>query len=245
MAMDLSELNNKETHFWKKLLIVLVAIIVIVALVGGGYHLWHDRKHVNTSAKKTTVTVNHISIPNPTQNYSSDNLSLTLNYPSNWVIVDALGSNQMTITSAPLKLLNAYSQPITGKITLTILNYSPSTVTGFNGNSSTASIKSQLVTFANPTPDQIASTYISFAHFPASTTPSNSIDGIYVTGNYGYQVNQDIPQANITSQSPIIYYTFTECSNSTCSGTTKSLSIPASLWQDKNFSGPLLNMISP
>ena len=105
---------------------------------------------------------------------------------------------------------------------------------------SVAVLSSQKIAFDSPTTQQAADTYISFVQYP-TTNIKGGLDGIYVTGNYGYQKYQNIPSTNIASIDPFVDVTFYSCANSSCPTTSRQpLTISARDWSDSSFSSPIL-----
>lgn len=236
----------KSSSFnYKKALLILVVILVLGLISGTSYYLL-SKTHKSATTKVASITpvisTNQVAIGNPSQQYYSDNLSLGFNYPRNWVVSDVSGSNQISVTSPLIKLFNSSNQLTTGKIILTIISVSPTSLTGFANGSPTASLASQLINYTNPTPTQKGSTYISFLNYGSSNS-ANSINAIYITGNSGYKVNQAVPESDIAAVNPTVFYSFISCSSSSCATATQSIAIPVSLWKNPAFSNPLLSML--
>ena len=241
------DIYRNSSLSYKKFLVILLVVLILIIFSGATYY-FITKSHNTISAKtqptaSITSSLSLIKIPNPTQQYYSDNLSLGFNYPNNWVVVDATGSNQISVTSPTLKLANASNQIIYGKIIMAIYASSPTTLNGFANGTPTAAIASQLINYSNPTQTQKASTYLSFLQYGGSNTTTNTINAIYITGNSGYKVNQNIPESDILAVNPTVDISFIGCSNSTCSGATQTIAIPITLWQSSLFSNPLLSML--
>jgi hypothetical protein len=242
--MDLYETKSKRSFFSKKSLIIVIVIILVLLAGFAGYKIVKSHKKAAGANQKsnTSQQVSQSIVPSPSQQYHSDNLGLGFNYPNNWVISDVLGSNQLTLTSTVLNLKDSSNQAVQGKVILTILYTSPSSLPAFKSGDATAPLVSQLIHYTNPTSTQKASTYMSYLHYAGSTGSNSSIDGVYITGNLGYQVNQNIHQADVLAVSPIIYYSFVSCSDTSCTS-PKPINIPTSLWENKSFSTNLINIL--
>ncbi len=222
-----------------------VVAAILAAVIYFGFIRSSTKKPVSNSESSSQMVspVNAVSLPAASTQYYSNNLSLGFNYPKSWAISDVLGSNQITAISPVTQLVDSNDHTSLGKVILTIINTPPPPVlAAFKSGSAIAVLPSQIITYTNPTPDQKATSYISFLHYASSTTPLTTIDGIYITGNAGYQVNQYSPQTDILAVSPIVYFSFERCATSACS-TTTPLSLPSAIWENKAFSQPILSML--
>lgn len=225
---------------------ILIGVLLVLIVLIGGYFLVKPSPKNNKGLTNQTTKLSEVkpktnpsSTPSgqPTT-YSSTNFSLTVTYPQNWVISDT--PSAMSITS-PLTNLVADSGKITqSKIVITI---GPQGVmpTLLGSQSSTAVLNSDLITYTNPTPAQDAQTYLSFLQY-ASTTVPGGLDGIYITGNYGYLKGQYVTQADLASIDPLVRVTFEQCINTNCTR-QDPLTISSSDWYQSTFSSPLLNII--
>jgi hypothetical protein len=176
-----------------------------------------------------------------TQSYSSAAFGVSFNYPTNWAIVDS-GNGVMTITSPPLQLNDASHQSVTGFITVTFHSQGQ-LLAAFTAGSDLAVLNSQTINYTQPTADQTADTYLSFVQY-SSTSIKGGMDGVYVTGNYGYQEDQVIPSSDVASLNPLIMVTFTKCGNSRCTTNLTPLTIAASDWSDSSFQAPITTLLS-
>ena len=232
---------SKKPRKNNKTYLILSIIIVIILLAGGGYFLLHHKKTQQTKkpAQKTTQSNNNTST-SPTAkmtSYSSTNFNLSVNYPSNWVISDT--TSILSITSPETSIKDANNQVVKGRI---VLSVSPKgqLPSDFGNASATAVLNSQLISYTSPTPAQDAQTYISFLQY-ANTTTLGALNGIYVTGNYGYLKGQNISQSDIQSVDPLVIVSFEKCSNN-CNNLSP-LVISASDWSKSSFSLPILDII--
>ncbi len=221
---------------------LMLGIIVLVLLVIAGGYLFIKHKNATPTKKstpKTTQVSRNISTA-PTAkmtSYSSTNFNLSVNYPSNWVISDT--PSILSITSPETFIKNANNKIVQGRI---VVSVSPKgqLPTDFGNSPAVAVLNSQLINYTNPTPAQDAQTYISFLQY-ASTTTIGGLNGIYITGNYGYLKDQNITQSDVQSVDPLVRVSFEQCTDS-CKNLTP-LVISASDWNDSSFSLPILNII--
>lgn len=222
----------------------IVFIVLVVAAVVGGVAWLLGRQAVPKATKPTTTAtvkpVEQSPITSATKQYSSVNFNLTLEYPADWTVSDVDGASKLTVTSPALQLKSASGQSVTGQVIFALQNPQPS-YSQFAAGSATAVIGSQKISYASPTPSQRAQTYVSFLSY-ATTKASNALDAVYVTGDFGYQKDQYIPQTDVVKANPLVTLSFVKCANDKCSGANNtSLSIAASSWQ--SLSKPLLHII--
>lgn len=219
---------------------ILLALIVLGGL-GGAY--WFVNRPAakpkpaavqqKSSSKKPAQTVG-------TQQYNSANLNLTLSYPNGWTVADT-GDGRLTVTSTPMQLTDADGQTQTGQEILYIAKQASADLSAFAHGNAEAVLASQLVSYAQPTPTQQANAYISFLQY-STTTTKGGLDGIYVTGNFGYAYAQQVPESDITKIDPLIRVTFTKCAETKCGATTTPLTISSDMWKSASFSAPILAM---
>jgi len=221
---------------------ILLALVVLGGLGAGGWWLAHHKaapKPTQQQAKNSSQTSSQMSTS--TKPYTSNDLGLNFNYPENWTVVDN-GDGKLTATSPPMQLTDADGQTQTGQVVMTIQNEDAADFSMFKQGSAVAVLASQKIAYANPTSTQRADTYVSFLQYAATSTHS-ALDGVFITGNSGYQKDQAIPETDITKVDPDIRVTFTKCANSACTGTPTPLSISSEMWAGTGFSAPILHML--
>ena len=217
----------KKKHLWVR---IVLMVVLVAALAAGGYWLWHteSKHHTNdtkaTATQKSTPATSSQAIA--TSPHTSTGLSLSFNYPQGWTVSDTGGAT-LTVTSPAMTLKSANNQNVTGQVIATIQSQQ-STIPAFQKGDATAVMSSQKITYTQPTQDQRAQTYISFLSYAGST--SSGIDGVYITGDDGYQQGQNIPQSDVVQVNPLITVTFKKCANSGCTGTSTPLTLAASSW---------------
>lgn len=217
---------------------ILLALIVLAALGAGGYWL---AKHKSSSkpAQSTHHETSQSSskIATTTNSYTSNDFNLSFNYPANWTVKDT-GNGKLTATSPPTQLTDASGQTQTGEIVMTIQNENSADFSAFKQGNAVAVLDSQKIAYTKPASTQRADTYISFLQY-ATTAGGGALDGVYITGNAGYQKGQAIPEVDIAKVDPVVTMTFRKCSNASCSGSTTPMSIASTMWSDTNFSTPI------
>src|SRR5690606_27237189 len=116
----------------------------------------------------------------------------------------------------------ADSQPITGQVILTFREPGQP-LSEFEAGNAQAVRDSERITYARPSPGQRGATYISFASY-AGAAVTTALDGIYITGDFGYQKLQAIPAIDVSKVNPIITVTFRQC-DMDCQGTSTPVSV--------------------
>ena len=208
---------------------VLAIIIVLLLLVGGGAY-WKFVLHKAKPAKHTTTTstTSPTAPANvPTKQDTSTNFNLSFNYPQTWTVTDS-GNGQLTVVSPPTPLTGSDGQAITGQITLTVRAQGQGLDAFAKGNG-LAVLASQKVSYSSPTQTQRAQTYLTYVQYP-TTTVATALDAIYITGDFGYQKAQAVPQVDLGNVDPQVVVTFAKCSTATCS-TVVPTNIAAASWK--------------
>jgi hypothetical protein len=237
--------NTKPPNRSKHRLLIIILVVVIAIVVGGLFILKNRKvKPETTQGTKTAVThqtaSNTVVTPSaPLKTYSSTPFNLEVKYPESWV-VSQNGATSLNISSPVTQLKNAKGQSVEGEILVSVLP-TGQIPAAFGTGDGAAVLSSQLVSYASPTVNQRAQTYLSFVQY-ATTTTLGGLDGIYITGNYGYQKDQTIPRTDLTGLSPLVAVTFEQCADTSCT-TPVALTIQSSVWQDSSFSAPILNIL--
>lgn len=233
----------KKKHTALRIVVwVIVVLVVLAAAVGGYYALGRKSpaKASSNSKQQSSQSKNQATINTSTMQYASTNFNLSFNYPQGWNVSDT-GNGKLTVTSPTMQLTAANGQSQSGQVVMTIQNESSANFSMFSQGNAVAVLSSQHVSYSNPTQTQRASTYVSFLQY-VTTTAHGGLDGVYVTGDSGYQQGQSIPEVDITKVDPVITVTFNQCSDTNCAS-PKALTIDSSMWSDSNFSGPILKMV--
>ncbi len=228
---------------WVKVGLVIVAIV----LIGGvGILVANGHKSKPTAAKEASPTRKlpaAVAVPKapliPSTSYTSTNFNTSFNYPNGWNLIDS-GNAPLTVTSPVMNIIAANGQTKLGEIVLTLAQ--KGSVPLAFGSTSVAVLTSVKITFSQPSTSQAAQSYISFIQYPATTT-RGGLDGIYLSGNYGYQKYQNIPQSNIAAVDPLVYVSFYSCVNKLCPDSSRApLTIASTDWNNSQFSAPILLM---
>jgi hypothetical protein len=230
-------------QFGRYATLVVVAIVVVIALGFGIYKHFSDHKAspvVSTQSATAKAHTTNQATTIPTRSYTAADFNLSFNYPTDWDIVNN-GTGPVTVTSPGMPLTSATGQSVTGKITMTI-QAQGQIPASFMAGTALAVLNSQEITYTNPSTTQNMKTYLSFVQY-SSTNTKGGLDGIYVTGNDGYQKDQVIPSTDVGAIDPLITITFTQCGNSLCTENLTPLTVASTSWSKTSFQAPVLNML--
>jgi hypothetical protein len=222
-----------------------VIILILVVLAGGGYGAYYHTNHKAVASQPATTAQTKPTKPTAatpkiaTTSYDSPNFNLALNYPTGWTVAGDTASS-LTIESPAMQLTSSAGQSVSGKVVLS-LQPEGQLPSAFGTSDATAVLNSQLISYAQPTSTQRAQTYLSFVQY-ASTTTTGALDGIYITGDYGYQKDQTIPRSDIAGLDPLATVTFGKCADTACTSLTTT-NITASSWTSTSFSPPILTLL--
>jgi hypothetical protein len=219
----------------------LVVFLTILLVVGGGYWLFkHTSKRVQPTSNIGQSTPKSV-FASTTKQYQSIAFGLTFNYPSDWTVAEDDVANNITAHSLPMSLMAGDGSKTTGEVVLSV-DTSGQTLTMFDKGNAVAILSSVKISYTQPSSTQRAQTYMSFLQY-ATTSENGALDSIYLTGDFGYQKGQAIPEVDVSKVDPLIRISFLKCSGTACSSKSTPLSIQGTVWNDTNFSQPLENML--
>jgi uncharacterized protein (UPF0333 family) len=221
-------------------IVILVVVILCIAGAGGYVLMKHHKKPAPVATTHSTTTKPPAAVTT-TKQYNSAQLGVTFSYPSNWTVTEDDTSNVITVQSPAMSLTSATGSKVTGEVSMTINQQTPS-LPMFTAGNAVAVLASQKINYTNPSSSQRAQTYVSFLQYEATTT-EGALDGVYITGDSGYQKQQAIPEVDIANVAPLVRVTFAQCSNAKCTGNTSALSIASTSWNTTTFSQPILAML--
>lgn len=220
----------------------LIILVVLILVAGGVGAYWYVGRKPKASTAKTNTSVQQTAtlISSQTQNHSSPDFNLSFDYPTDWTVTDTLGSGVITVRSPALQLKDGQSKSFTGQIVFTVRS-KQLPLPEFDKGNATAIRVSEKIAYSKPSASQRGSTYISFLNYASSA--GSTLDGIYVTGDVGYQKDQAIPKADIVPIDPVVNVSFVKCANSSCNTDGTAIGITPAMWDDVAFSGPLKKML--
>lgn len=229
-------------HRVRKTLIILGTVIALAAIGFGLYWLFlkdDGKKAADSQAQndrpETSQQPANDEVSTKTEHYISNSFMLEFDHPDDWTVIETAGSGQLTVQSPTLQLKAATGGSITGRIVFKIRN-KQQPLPEFDEGNALAALESEKINYTKPSSVQRGSTYLSFLQY---ATSSDGIDGVYITGDTGYQTDQAIPRADFTPVDPVISLTFEKCSDSACSGEVTATGIAESVWQNAAYAAPV------
>lgn len=242
-ADHISQLMPKKRR--RRWPIYLVILFIIVAGGAGALYLKDKQQTAKSSASKTVSTPKaavgqKITLQDSNKTFSSDTLKLSIKYPDGWATNESAG--KATISSPNLLLLGDDGEQITGQIVVT-LQPKQGSLLAFSKGGSLAARDSEKLSYKYPSSVQRGQTYLSFLHYAGSTTSDTVMYGMYITGDSGYTIGQNIPQADVVKGDPLVSISFYACDDNNCSN-PKTLGIAAANWDDPAFSGTIRNILT-
>jgi hypothetical protein len=236
-------------HVFRK---VLIWLLVLILLAAAGFAVYKFVIKKDDGKKPTNQATTSNSNPqqsesetpkitDETEHYTSNGFMLEFDYPKDWKVDEPTTGGIVTAKSPVLSLKQADGQTTQGQVVFTIRN-KQQTMPEFDKGNAVAAIESEKINYSKPSTAQRAATYLSFLTY-ASSTEAGAIDGVYITGDLGYQKGQAVPKADFTPVDPVISVTFVKCSDSSCSDGGTSTGIDAAMWKDSGFGVPLKSML--
>lgn len=223
---------------WKKPAKYLVILAVLAVAAAGAYKFFFqpEPKTPNSQASNQAQQSNNApggGITTATEHYSSTQFALEFDYPSDWK-VDESTTGRLTATSPELALTDKDGRTVTGQIILTIRN-KQQPLPEFDEGNALAARESEKVSYTKPSPNQRGETYISLLRWASSTASEGDFDGVYITGNNGYQKDQAAPKADFAGVDPLISVTYLKGG--------APLTVADNMWDDPDYSAPLRSML--
>ncbi|HYH75675.1 MAG TPA: hypothetical protein VD735_07010 [Candidatus Saccharimonadales bacterium] len=236
--------EKKRKPVWVKILLSLLLVVALGVLATVLYSKLVDTNKddgsLQTKPVKTAQQKEVEDVPvRATKPYSSATFNMTIMHPEGWTATENAGV--LKIVSPATKMRAVSGKEMKGQVTVTFSGKGQN-LAAFDAGNATAVIPSEKLTYTQPTSVQRAQTYLSFAQYAATTAGSAALDALYVTGDYGYQVDQAIPKIDMANLDPLISVTFASCNDSACKATTP-MSIGAGSWRDKAFSVPIISTL--
>lgn len=230
----------KKSHKVRNTLLIILLVLVVFGGGAGAAWYWQQHKQPAAKPKQSTAqrsqpqsttsqdtTDSNSTFSKQTKEYDASDFGLTLQYPSDWTPAEQNGV--LTISSPNTTLTDATGAQVTGQVVLTVRSKQDNPEEFAKGNA-VAVLASDKVNYTHPTSTQRGSTYISYLQYAATTT-KGGLDGVYITGDNGYQYAQNIPKSDIAGVDPLVDVTFVKCSDDACAkGSQTPLTISGKSW---------------
>ena len=237
----ISPKTSQQKHKKKGLIKFVIIIVVLLLAGGGGAYAYLNNKNTKEAQKNEPVAEvakqPKATINTETKRYSSTQFSLDFDQPIDWDIKEDTETGLLTATSPNVSIPAPGGGATTGRVALTIKGKDQKLPELDKGNA-LAILDSEKVAYTKPSSAQRGQTYISFLGYPGSES-NELIDGVYITGDFGYQKEQAIPKLDIQKVDPIISLSFTAC-DGTC---TKAIGITPEAWAAAEFGGVLKKIL--
>jgi hypothetical protein len=230
----------------KPFIIGLVILLVIGAGGAAAYMRLHDsgpakKQPTHTKTQQTNQTSNEPAAQADqnstaeTKTYDSTTFSLSLEYPGDWTPEET--KDKLVITSPIVTLTDATGATKQGRILLNVRARQDKPAEFTAGNIVTV-LDSEKVNYTRPSSTQAGSTYISYLQY-ATTKTKGGLDGIYITGDLGYQYGQNVKQTDIAQLAPLVDVTFVSCLDTTCAAANQQpLVISSTSWKSDTTNRP-------
>jgi len=227
----------------RRLAKAIIAAFIIGALILVAYLIFEkpDNGKKQTTQNDTNQTQSiHLptAINTQTDHHDSSNLNLGFDYPKDWTVKDD-GDGILTVTSPAMQLQASTGSSEPGQVVMTIRNKEQK-LTEFDRGPATAVVQSEKMNYTNPSQNQRGTTYLSFLNYFGNNV---GLDGIYITGDNGYKVDQLAPGSDFKAVDPVVNVTFLQCPNGSCNGQADKLTLLVDVWKDTNFSQPIKSML--
>lgn len=220
---------------WK----IVFGVVLVLAAVGTAYYV--GSRHKAPAKKSTATTTAHRQNAKPiktvpTAHYDSTTYGIGIDYPTNWIVSDT--AEKLTITSPTVSMETPTSQT-NGHVIVTVQNQQPA-IAGFPADGAMASLESDKLTYAQPTPVQRAQTFLSYLGYSSA----DNLDALYLTGDAGYQQGQAIPLSDVIKGNPLVSVSFATCTSDSCANETpKPVVLKASGWKAAAFKPLIVNIL--
>jgi hypothetical protein len=229
---------------WVRVVIIIVVVLLVLAVAAALYWKFIKKDTPGRVAKGSAAQTDQQSDANnqsvPTKRFDATRAGMSFDYPQNWQVSED-PNGKVVATSPEMSLVAGNGQKQTGRIVATITPKGQG-LTAFDAGSATAVLDSLKIKYTKPSSVQRAETYLSFLQ-SAATTTTNTLDAVYVTGDFGYQKGQAVPKTDMVKLDPVISLMFAQCGESACA-TPKPIGLQTSQWQNQQLSGPLLAMLT-
>ncbi len=207
---------EQQARYKKIALIAVIGLVVIVAIAGFSFILLSSESSEVPAQQSATErpapapepVEAEVTLTEETEMYTSLRFFLGFEHPVDWSVEEDSGEGTLTATSPQLELPTV-DGGTNGVIVLTIRK-SSSKLPEFEAGNAVAVIASEKITYSNPSSAQRGDTYVSYLSF-ADSASSSLIDGVYISGDFGYKKGQAIPKVDIQKIDPIISVQFYAC----------------------------------
>ena len=234
--------GNKRKKGKGKIILIVVIIVLLLGAGGAAAYMWlkgsdsaGKTKQPSQTKTQTTTQPSTEPVVDGEQNsaaeaktFTSTAFALSIAYPGDWTPEEL--KDKLVITSPVVTLTDANGQKTNGRMVLNVRARQDKPVE-FTAGNVVAVLDSDKVNYTKPSSTQRGSTYLSYLQY-ATTTTKGGMDGVYITGDYGYKYGQTVRLVEISKVDPLVNVMFVSCADTTCAATTqKALSVSSTAWK--------------
>lgn len=226
--------------------VIIGLLILLVVSIAVYWFVLRDTSQTNKPKNESSTTTQGVEeepeqlISTETKHHLATNFSLEFDYPEDWTVTETASTGKLTVRSPKMSLERADGQTVDGQVVLTIRDKQQA-LPEFDDGNALAALPSEKIAYKQPSGVQRGSTYISFLQYARAT--DEGLDGIYITGDTGYQKEQAIPKADFVPVDPIISLTFEQCEATCQAGNQPALSLALDAWKNKQLATPLIDIL--
>lgn len=231
--------KQKQRRRNRKRLLIALLVLLIVGAVAGYFLTKKPSSNEQTPSNQSAqpeATEPEEELVTTTEHYTSSAFRLSLDYPSNWSVNDKEG---LTFVSPKLKLANAEGQEGDSLVVIMVRSKG-SRVNEIEGDTITALKASEKIAYTTPSANQRAETYLTFA----SHLSPKGLDGIYITGDNGYEKDAFVPKSDLMLSDPMINVSFYACQDTKCDlKTAQPTGVQLDQWKTNKYLNQVLDIL--
>lgn len=224
--------DPEKDRQWGKLLKYIIVLLAAAAVIGIAYWVMLPDAPANKNKAAPQPPARSNAISTATDRFVSQEFALEFSHPSDWKAEEAPG--KLTVTSPQLPLTDHDGRKVDGRLVVTIRN-KQQPLSEFDAGPAVAARQSEKIAYSSPSQGQRGSTYISWLRYSGSNGLERDYDGVYITGDNGYQAGQLAPKTDFNAVDPIISLTYLKDG--------QQITVADNMWDDPDYSRPLRTML--
>lgn len=210
----------------RRVVLLVLAVILVLGAVGYGAYRYVNRPASPERSAQDTDQTDRSEETATLENFSSRELGIKLEYPSDWTVDESV-SDQVSLIS-PQTDLPGESDDMSAKVVVTV-RANDGTLPGFDDDSALAVRDSIKLAYESPSQIQRAETYLSFV----SHSSAETMDAIYITGDFGYRADAIVSKEDILHTDPTVSVRFYACQDDVCDiEESNAIAIRTTVWED-------------
>jgi hypothetical protein len=188
------------------------------ALGGVGWYFWLRKEPKDAPASQSTGQTtqpvgegkDNYDDTVVTKHFTSSAFGLDFDYPEQWKAAEG-ADNKIVVISPAMKFNVPGDEGTEYAQVIFTVQHKQSSLPEFKTGNALAVRESEKMAYKKPSQVQRANTYLSFLNYAASK--SKGIDGVYITGDFGYTKDQYVPQDEVVKADPLITVAFRHCND--------------------------------